>query len=94
MKSSLTLVPNDSDVGSCYVKRHEFLCLDDAEVTRTLSSMLAEEANILEALKPHPHRNISPPEVELSASRSKDTTPILQYRFEGDPRELELEACM
>jgi hypothetical protein len=58
MKSSLTLVPNDSDVGSCYVKRHEFLCLDDAEVTRTLSSMLAEEANILEALKPHPHRNI------------------------------------
>jgi hypothetical protein len=96
----LTIVPGDSDVAGYYIKRPKFLCLDDAEETKMLPKMLAEEAAVLEALKPHAHRNLVRYHgcvgergriVGLALEKHEV---ILQYRFEDDPRDLDVSACM
>jgi hypothetical protein len=96
----LTIVPNNSDVASFYIKRPKFLCLDDEEETKMLPKMLAEEANVLQALKPHPHGNLvryhgcigARNRIVGLALEKHDI--ILQYRFEDDHRELDLAACI
>jgi hypothetical protein len=98
--SGLTIVPNDSDMTDIYIKRPKLLCLDDEEETKLLPRMLAEEADVLEALNLHPHRNLVRYHCCTGArgrivglALEKHGT-ILQYRFEDDPRELDLAACI
>jgi hypothetical protein len=94
----LTIIPGDSDVAGYYIKRPKFLCLDDAEETKMLPKMLAEEAAVLESLKQHPHRNLVKYHgcvgargriVGLAVEKHEV---ILQYRFEDDPRDLDVPA--
>jgi serine/threonine protein kinase len=100
MTSSLTIIPGDSDMTEFYIKRPKFLCLDGEEETKMLPKMLTEEANVLEALKPHPHRNlvryhgciVARDKIVGLALEKHDI--ILQYRFEDDPRELDLSASI
>lgn len=54
----LTIIPDDSDTTGYYIKRPKFLCLDEAEETKLLPKMLAEEANVLESLEPYAHGNL------------------------------------
>jgi hypothetical protein len=96
----LTIIPRDSDMTGFHIKRPKFLCLDDEEETKMLPKMLAEEANVLEALKPHAHKNLvryhgcvgARDRIVGLALEKHDI--ILQYRFEDDPRELNLPACI
>ena len=53
-----TIVADDSDTAAYYIKRPKFLCLDEAEETKLLPKMLAEEANVLESLEPYAHGNL------------------------------------
>lgn len=96
----LTIVAEGSDVKSYYIKRPKLLCLDNLEETQLLPRMLLEEAHVLELLKPYGHRNI----VQYHGCISKRGRIIglalekyeitLQYRFEDDPRELDVTACI
>jgi hypothetical protein len=96
----LTVIPGDGDIASYYIKRPQFLCLDDEEETKMLPKMLAVEANVLESLKPHPHRNIVQycgcitARGRLVGLALEKHDIILQYRFRDDPRELDVPACM
>jgi serine/threonine protein kinase len=96
----LTVIPGDSDIASYYIKRPQFLCLDDEEETKMLPKMLAAEANVLEALKPHPHRNIVQYHGCITARGRlvglalEKHDIILQYRFRDDARGLDVLACM
>ena len=96
----LTIIPDDGDTAAYYIKRPKFLCLDDDEEAKLLPRMLAEEANVLESLRPHPHRNVvqyhgcvtARGRIVGLALEKYDV--VLQYRFEDDPRELDSLACM
>ena len=96
----LTVIPGDGDIASYYIKRPQFLCLDDEEETKMLPKMLAAEANVLESLKPHPHRNIIQYHGCITARGRlvglalEKHDIILQYRFRDDARELDVLACM
>jgi len=95
-----TIVADDSDMAAYYIKRPKFLCLDDAEETKLLPKMLAEEANVLEALKPYAHGNLVKNHGCITARGKivglalEKYDVVLQYHFEDDPRELDSLACM
>ena len=65
-----------------------------------LPKMLAAEAHVLESLKPHAHKNLVKYHGCVSARGRivglalEKHDIILQYRFEDDPRELDLSACI
>ncbi|KAK0878493.1 hypothetical protein LTR91_026053 [Friedmanniomyces endolithicus] len=89
----LTLLADDNELDGLYIKRPKLLCLDDAEETRTIPRLLLEEARILESLKPNPHPNLVRYRGIVGIALEKHDI-ILQYRFEDDPRELDVAACI
>ncbi|KAK5108233.1 hypothetical protein LTR62_008689 [Meristemomyces frigidus] len=98
--ASLTLVADDDDVKRYYIKRPKLIYLDNLEETQLLPKMLVEEAQVLELLKPYRHRNIvryhgcilTRGRIAGIALQKYDI--ILQYRFDDDPRALDVTACM
>lgn len=98
--AGLTIMTDDNHVKKLCIKRPKLLCLDSLEETQLLPKMLAEEAHVLEFLKPYWHRNL----VRYHRCVSKDGRIagialkkhgiILQYRYEDDPRELDIAACI
>ncbi|KAK1056105.1 hypothetical protein LTR33_013977 [Friedmanniomyces endolithicus] len=94
----LTILTDDEDPEILYIKRPKLLCLDDTEETRMIPRLLLEEARILQTLKPHPnlvryHGCMSKRGRVVGIAVEKHDI-ILQYRFEDDPRELDVAACV
>lgn len=100
LTSGLTIVTDDDDVKCYYIKRPKLLCLDDPEATQLLPRMLVEEARVLEFLKPYRHRNLVQyhgcilKQGRIAGIALEKYDIILQYRFEDDPRALNVTACM
>lgn len=100
MSPDLSIVADDAQLKSLYVKRPKFLCLDNLGETQLIPKMLAEEARVLEFFKSYGHRNLvryhgciaRRGRIVGLALDKYDV--ILQYRFEDDPRELDVAACM
>lgn len=96
----LTIVADNNDLKNFYIKRPKLLCLDNLEETQLIPKMLAEEARILEFLKGYEHRNLvryygcilRRGRIVGLALEKYDM--ILQYRFEDDPREFDVTACI
>ncbi|KAK0270520.1 hypothetical protein LTR35_014056, partial [Friedmanniomyces endolithicus] len=96
----LTIIADDEGPELLYIKRPKHPCLDDAEETQMITRLLLEEARILESLKPNTHPNV----VRCHGCMSKQGRIvgialekhdiILQYRFEDDPRELDVTTCI
>ncbi|KAF2766892.1 hypothetical protein EJ03DRAFT_254282, partial [Teratosphaeria nubilosa] len=83
-----------------YIKRPKLLCLDDPEETKLLPALLLGEITILERLKVQHHPNIAR-YFGCTTRRGRITgivlekyEVILQYRFEDDPRRLDIQGCM
>ena len=99
MTPNLTAL-TDGDVKNYFVKRPKFLCLDSPDETELLPRMLIEEAHILEFLKLHQHRNLvryhgcTSRNGRLTGIALERFDVILQHRFEDEPRDLDIEACI
>ncbi|KAK5105684.1 hypothetical protein LTR62_002371 [Meristemomyces frigidus] len=100
MTAGLTIVAEDDDVKRYYIKRPKLLCLDNLEETALLPKMLVEEACVLEFLKPYGHRSLVRyhgcilKRGRIAGIALEKYDIILQYRFEDDPRALDITACM
>ncbi|KAK0247097.1 hypothetical protein LTS09_017766 [Friedmanniomyces endolithicus] len=96
----ITILPDGSDVKSLFIKRPKLLCLDNPDETELLPKMLLEEAEVLEFLKSRSHKNlvryygcVSRRGRIVGIALEKHDV-ILQYRFEDDPRDLDIDACI
>ncbi|KAK0268001.1 hypothetical protein LTS00_017671 [Friedmanniomyces endolithicus] len=96
----ITILPDGSDVKSLFIKRPKLLCLDNPAETELLPKMLLEEAEVLEFLKSRSHKNlvryygcVSRRGRIIGIALEKHDV-ILQYRFEDDPRDLDINACI
>lgn len=100
LKDGLTTITDDHNVKDYYIKRPKLLCLDNSEETQLLPKMLSEEAYVLELLKPHGHPNLVryygciSKQGRIAGIVLEKYDVVLQYRFEDDPRALDVDACM
>ncbi|KAK3670792.1 hypothetical protein LTR78_009364 [Recurvomyces mirabilis] len=100
MTAGLTIVADENNMKRYYIKRPKLLCLDDLEETKLLPRMLVEEAQVLEILKPYGHRNLVryhgciSKQGRIAGIALQKYDIILQYRFDDDPRALDVTACM
>lgn len=96
---SISTVPygNQTDL---FIKRPKLLSLDDEEEAKLLPQMLIEEVQILELLKKNPHRNLVQyygcivRRGHITGIALQRYNIILQYRYEDDPRHLDITACI
>lgn len=97
---SLTLLPDDVQKENLHIKRPKLLCLDSPEETQLLPRMLLEEALTLEHLKSSENKHLVRYHGCLSRRGRivgialEKYEQILQYRFEDDPREFDISACI
>lgn len=96
----LTIVAADNELKSLYIKRPKLLCLDNPDEAQLLPRLLADEARTLECLQRCKHKNlvryygcISRRGKIVGIALEKYDV-ILQYRFEDDPREFNIDACV
>lgn len=85
---------DDPTLKDFFIKRPKLVCLDNEEETRLLPRMLLQEVDILEKLKRDHHPNLVLyhgcviKEGRILGIALKHCGVILQYRFEDDPRAL------
>ncbi|KAF2245113.1 hypothetical protein BU26DRAFT_522230 [Trematosphaeria pertusa] len=91
---------SEADRKNLFIKRPKLLCLDNEEETALLPQMLLEEAEILEFLKRNHHPNLVK-YYGCTVNRGRITgialekhAMVLQYRYEDDPRDLDITVCM
>jgi len=98
--SGLTILPDADAVKKCYIKGPELFALEDPEMNSKLPKLLIKEAQILELLKPHGHKDLAKYHgcvskrgriVGIALDRHSI---LLPYRLKQDPRDLDIAACM
>lgn len=88
------------DLNNYFIKRPKLLCLDNAEETKLLPQMFIDEAEVLELVKKNSHPNLicyygcTLKDGRVTGIVLEKHQVVLQYRYEDDPRDLDIDACM
>jgi serine/threonine protein kinase len=93
-------VVSEVDRKNLFIKRPKTACADNEYEIKLVPRIISEEAEIMEALKDHPHPNIVK-YYGCTVNRGRITGPalerysvILQYRYKDVPHDLDVDACM
>lgn len=95
-----TILTERNEISELYIKRPRLLCLDEPAEAKLIPGMFLEEARVLEQLKPFGHPNLIryvgcvPRRGKMVGIALEKHDVIMQYRFEDDPRPLDIAACM